>query len=88
MLAAAGFAAEVETVRGHMKNRDVAAAEQAVSDAMADAVTLVGAPEHCRERVQAYFDAGATHVIVFPNPVGEPREAATRRAIEGLAPRG
>ena len=86
MLAAAGFGSEVETVRQHMKNRDVAAAEGAVSDAMADAVTLVGEPARCRERVQEYFDAGATHVIVFPNPVGEPRGAATLRVIEGLAP--
>lgn len=87
MLARAGFAAEVEAVRGHMKNRDIPAAEQAVSDAMAEAVTLVGTPERCRERIQEYFEAGAQHVIVFPNPVGEPRGDATRRVIEGLAPK-
>jgi alkanesulfonate monooxygenase SsuD/methylene tetrahydromethanopterin reductase-like flavin-dependent oxidoreductase (luciferase family) len=88
MLAAAGFAAEVATVRGHMANRDTAKAEAAVSDAMADAVTLAGDPARCRERIDAYFAAGATHVIVFPNPVGESRADATHRAIEGLAPRG
>ncbi|HEV7734204.1 MAG TPA: LLM class flavin-dependent oxidoreductase [Candidatus Binatia bacterium] len=87
MLAQSGFAGEVEAVRGHMKARDVAAAEQAVTDAMADAVTLVGDPAHCRERLRAYAMAGAATAIVFPNPVGEPRAAAVERAIDGLAPR-
>lgn len=86
MLAAAGFAAEVETVRGHMRAKDIAAAEAAVSDAMADAVTLAGDARHCRARIDEYFAAGATHVIVFPNPVGESRDAAARRAIDGLHP--
>jgi len=41
----------------------------------------------CRERLTAYERAGATMIIAFPNPVGEPRAAASLRAIEGLAPR-
>ncbi len=70
-----------------MKNRDVAAAEQAVSDAMADAVTLVGDPDAARERLRAYALAGATLSIVFPNPVGETRTAAVERVLAGLGPR-
>jgi len=54
---------------------------------MADEVTLVGNPEHCRERLHAYRMAGAARVIVFPNPVGESRAAAVERALVGLAPR-
>jgi alkanesulfonate monooxygenase SsuD/methylene tetrahydromethanopterin reductase-like flavin-dependent oxidoreductase (luciferase family) len=87
MLAKAGFANEVEAVRASMKARDVAKAEREVSDAMADAVTLCGPADACRERLAAYGKAGATMIIAFPNPVGEPRAAATIRAIEGLAPR-
>jgi 5,10-methylenetetrahydromethanopterin reductase len=87
MLAKAGFAGEVEAIRASMKARDVAKAESQVSDAMADAVTLCGRPEACRERLADYERAGATMAIVFPNPVGEPRAAASLRAIEGLAPR-
>jgi alkanesulfonate monooxygenase SsuD/methylene tetrahydromethanopterin reductase-like flavin-dependent oxidoreductase (luciferase family) len=87
MLAKAGFASEVEAVRTAMTARDVARAERAVSDAMADAVTLCGRPEACRERLAEYERAGATMAIVFPNPVGEPRAAASARAIEGLGPR-
>ena len=87
MLAQSGFADEVAEVRHHMKNRDLEAAERAVSDAMADAVTLVGDPAAARERLRAHEIAGATMSIVFPNPVGEPRAAAVDRALAGLAPR-
>jgi alkanesulfonate monooxygenase SsuD/methylene tetrahydromethanopterin reductase-like flavin-dependent oxidoreductase (luciferase family) len=86
MLAAAGFAPEVAAVGAAWRARDVAAAEAAVSDAMADAVTLVGEPERCRERLAAYRAAGATSTIVFPNPVGESRAAAVERALVALAP--
>ena len=86
MLAAAGFAAEVAAVGAAWRARDVAAAEAAVSDAMADAVTLVGEPERCRERLAAYRAAGATSTIVFPNPVGESRAEAVERVLAALAP--
>lgn len=86
MLARCGFAEEVQAIRTAMRARDVARAEREVSDAMARAVTLCGPPEACRERLAAYGRAGAALAIVFPNPVGEPRAAASRRAIEGLSP--
>src|SRR5262245_15303653 len=84
MLAASGFRAEVAAVRAAWQTRDVAAAERAVSDAMADAVTLVGEPARCRERLAAYAAAGATSAIVFANPVGESRAAAIERMLVGL----
>jgi 5,10-methylenetetrahydromethanopterin reductase len=87
MLVQCGFGSEVETIRAAMKSRDVASAEQAVTDEMADAVTLVGDPAHCRERLRAYQMAGATMCIVFPNPVGESRGAAVERVLTALAPR-
>ena len=88
MLAASGFRAEVDAVRAAWRARDVAAAERAVSDEMADAVTLAGDPARCRERISAYRMAGASLVIVFPNPVGESRAAAVERTLVGFAPRG
>ena len=87
MLAASGFKAEVAAVQAAWKTKDVAAAERAVSDEMADAVTLVGDPAACRERLRAYRMAGANLTIVFPNPVGESRAAAVERMLTGLAPR-
>ena len=87
MLAKSGFQREVDAIRTAMKSREVAKAEEAVSDVMAEAVTLVGDPAHCRERLRAYQMAGATMGIVFPNPVGESRAAAVERALTSLAPR-
>jgi 5,10-methylenetetrahydromethanopterin reductase len=87
MLAASGFRTEVQAVRAAWRTREVARAEAAVSDAMADAVTLVGDPAHCRERLAAYRMAGAALAIVFPNPVGESRAAAVERTLEAFAPR-
>jgi len=87
MLARSGFRAEVTTVRNAWARRDVPAAEAAVSDAMADAVTLAGDAAHCRERLRAYRMAGATLTIVFPNPVREERAAAVERVIDAFAPR-
>lgn len=87
MLADCGFRDEVGAVRAAWKRKDVAAAEAAVSDEMADAVTLVGDPAHCRERLRAYRMAGATLAIVFPNPVGESRAAAVERTLVAFAPR-
>jgi alkanesulfonate monooxygenase SsuD/methylene tetrahydromethanopterin reductase-like flavin-dependent oxidoreductase (luciferase family) len=87
MLAASGFRAEVEAVRAAWRARDVTAAERAVTDEMADAVTLVGDPARCRERLKAYRMAGATRTIVFPNPVGESRADAVERTLVAFAPR-
>jgi 5,10-methylenetetrahydromethanopterin reductase len=84
MLARSGFRAEVAAVRAAWRRKDVGAAEAAVSDEMADAVTLVGDPARCRERLRAYQLAGATLAIVFPNPVGEPRAAAVERALDAF----
>jgi alkanesulfonate monooxygenase SsuD/methylene tetrahydromethanopterin reductase-like flavin-dependent oxidoreductase (luciferase family) len=87
MLAASGFRAEVDAVRTAWRARDVGAAEAAVSDAMADATTLVGDGARCRARLAEYGAAGAGLTIVFPNPVGESRADAVVRALEALAPR-
>lgn len=86
MLAASGFRAEVEAVRAAWREKDVGKAEAAVTDAMADAVTLVGDPAACRERLRAYRLAGASMAIVFPNPVGESRAAAVERTLTAFAP--
>jgi 5,10-methylenetetrahydromethanopterin reductase len=86
MLAASGFRGEVDAVRTAWREKDVGKAEAAVTDAMADAVTLVGDPAACRERLKAYRLAGASMAIVFPNPVGESRAASVERTLLAYAP--
>ena len=88
MLSASGFADDVAAIGAAWKARDVAAAERAVSERMADAVTLVGDRARCRARLAAFREVGATSAIVFVNPVGEPRAAAVERALTALAPTG
>jgi alkanesulfonate monooxygenase SsuD/methylene tetrahydromethanopterin reductase-like flavin-dependent oxidoreductase (luciferase family) len=85
MLAKSGFADDVTAVRAAWKRRDVAGAEAAVTDEMADAVTLAGDPAYCRERLAAYRYAGATLPILFTNPVGESRAAAVERTLMAFA---
>ena len=61
--------AEVEAVRAAWRARDVAAAEAAVSDAMADAVTLVGDPDALPRAPRARTaPAGATLHDRVPEP--------------------
>jgi alkanesulfonate monooxygenase SsuD/methylene tetrahydromethanopterin reductase-like flavin-dependent oxidoreductase (luciferase family) len=86
MLAESGFAPEVAAVRAAWAAGDVGAAEAAVSDALVDGVTLVGPPERCCARLDAYRAAGATLPIVFPNPVKESRAAAVERALAAVGP--
>src|SRR2546426_864005 len=81
MLARSGFADEVEAIRAAWARRDVAAAERSVSEAFADAVTLVGDAARCRERLAAHRAAGATLHVGFPNPGGEPRAPAGAPAL-------
>ena len=81
MLRASGFGDDMDAIGAAWKARDVAAAERAVSDRMADAVTLVGDRARCRARLDAFREAGATSAIVFVNPVGESRGAAVERAF-------
>jgi probable F420-dependent oxidoreductase len=57
---------------------DRKAAVEAIPDAVADALVLHGAPEHCRERVQEYVEAGVTTPVIAVLPVGVPPAEAIR----------
>jgi probable F420-dependent oxidoreductase len=61
---------------------DRKAALAAIPDELVDALVVHGAPEACRERVQAYVDAGITTPVLALLPVGVEPDAA----VKGLAP--
>jgi alkanesulfonate monooxygenase SsuD/methylene tetrahydromethanopterin reductase-like flavin-dependent oxidoreductase (luciferase family) len=63
----AGFDAELAEIDARVARGDVAGAIAAVTDEMADALTLSGSPEHIRERVAAYRAAGATTLVLNPS---------------------
>jgi len=53
-------------------------AVEAIPDAVVDEIVVHGAPEHCRERVQAYVDNGVTTPVIAVLPVGvKAQEAIT-----------
>jgi F420-dependent oxidoreductase-like protein len=80
-----GFGAEADRVREAFAARDRDRAAKLVTDEMVDAVTIVGTPRQCRDRMQVYFDAGVREIrLVFNEPNGE----ALLAAMRAVAPRG
>ena len=56
-----------------------------VTDALVDAFTLAGTPEHCAEKVRAMVKAGATRVVLFP--AGTERRRTLERFVADVLPR-
>ncbi len=57
-----GFGAEADRVREAFQARDRDGAACLVTDEIVDAVTIIGAPRQCRDRMQEYFDAGVGEI--------------------------
>lgn len=60
-----GFEKEIEKVRGGENPADV------FTDEMLDSVALIGPPERCREKLEAYREAGVDLPIIVPSPAGK-----------------
>jgi probable F420-dependent oxidoreductase len=69
-IAAAGFGDTAQEIRALVAAGDLRAAVEAVPDAMADALTLSGDPDHVRQRIDAYRAVGLTGVMLNPSPPG------------------
>jgi alkanesulfonate monooxygenase SsuD/methylene tetrahydromethanopterin reductase-like flavin-dependent oxidoreductase (luciferase family) len=80
-----GFADEADVMAQAWKQSDRNAAVAAVTLPMIRATTIYGSPEACRERLQAYRDAGLQQPIIAPFPIGEPIWETFRRTIAGCA---
>ena len=83
--ASIGFPDEAETIAQAWQRGDREAAAGAVTDPMIKAVTIYGSADECRQRLQAYRDAGLQLPIIAPFPIGEPIQATFARTIEGCA---
>jgi probable F420-dependent oxidoreductase len=80
----AGFGAEVAAIRERHAAGDREGAVAVVSDAMVDAIDIVGDEAHVEAAVQSYVDAGVEVPVVMPLPWGPDRRAvvdATLRAV-------
>ena len=60
-----GFEEEIAKVRAGEKPGDV------FTDEMLDSVALIGPPGRCRERLEAYREAGVDLPIIVPSPAGQ-----------------
>jgi len=60
-----GFEEEIAKLRAGEKPGDV------FTDDMLDSVALIGPPERCRERLEAYREAGVDLPIIVPSPAGK-----------------
>src|SRR5262249_52851601 len=76
LMAEHGFVTEAAEIAAAWARGDRAAAERAVSDAMIAATSIVGTPEQCRARIEAYQRLGVDTPILSPFARG--REAKTR----------
>lgn len=84
--ARAGFADEVEAIRAAHRAKDRQGALAGVSDAMVDAIDIMGDHEAVQTAVRSYVDAGVDVPVVMPLPWGPDRMAvvdATLRAAIG-----
>jgi F420-dependent oxidoreductase-like protein len=80
-----GFGAEADRVRQAFQARERDRAARLVTDEMVDAMTIIGTPRQCRDRMERFFAAGAREVRLVFN---EPDATAYLRALRAMAPRG
>ncbi len=78
----AGFGDEVGEIRERHRAGDREGALAAVSDAMVDAIDVVGDADHVRATVQAYVDGGVEVPVIMPLPWGPDRMAVVRATME------
>jgi alkanesulfonate monooxygenase SsuD/methylene tetrahydromethanopterin reductase-like flavin-dependent oxidoreductase (luciferase family) len=78
-----GFPDEARAILAAWQAKDRARNLAAVTDDMIDRLAIIGPPEHCRERLRAFADAGVTTPMVHPFLFDEP---SIWRAFEALAP--
>lgn len=83
---ASGFEDEVAGLEQAWQEKDRRLAATKVSDKMIEEVCVFGTPGQCRDQLAAFHEAGVGMPIMAISPVNEGRLAATRKAIEWLAP--
>ncbi|MEI7592109.1 MAG: LLM class flavin-dependent oxidoreductase [Actinomycetes bacterium] len=81
----AGFAVEIETIRGHHREGNREAAVAGVSDRMVDAINVMGDSQHIRTTMQSYIDAGIEVPVLMPLPWGPDRMAVVRATMRAAA---
>ena len=80
-----GFGEEAGRIREAYLARDRDGAARLVTDEMVDAMSIIGSPQQCRVRMQAFFDAGVDEIRLVFN---EQDKESVFQAVRDLAPAG
>ena len=86
LIAESGFPEEAAAVARAWAAGDAAGAARAVTDEMIAVTGIAGTPDECRERLDAYRDAGLDLPIISPFARGSDAKTRFLAAIEACAP--
>jgi len=86
LMAEHGFASEAAEIAAAWARGDRETAERAVSDTMIEATSIVGTPEQCRARIDAYRQSGVDTPILSPFARGRDAKARFEAVIRACAP--
>lgn len=82
----AGYETEVTRALERWRAGDRKGAITALSDRMVDEINALGPAEGCARKLQAFRDAGVTHLVVAPWCFGADPAAEVRATLEAFAP--
>ena len=86
-LAQNGFPDEAAAIRAaYLEGKRGPDLESLVPDSMLRSLAIIGAPDECRDRIQAYRDAGVTLPIIAPRTSGPGAAERAKEVIRALAP--
>jgi len=88
LMAEHGFVSEAAAIAAAWARGDREAAEHAVSNAMIEATSIVGTPEQCRARIEAYRRSGVDTPVLSPFARGGDAKAGFEAVIRACAPTG
>ena len=83
-LARQGFVSEAEQIAAAAAKGDMAAAAAAVSEEMAEQVSVMGTAQECRNKLDAFEQAGASYVVLFPMAIDGDYDRSVRGALDIL----
>lgn len=85
-IASTGFPQEAKRIRDAYLADDQERLNASITDEIVREFCIVGAPDECRKQIAAFYEHGADHVTVIPDPVspGERYTAAVRRVTDAL----
>jgi alkanesulfonate monooxygenase SsuD/methylene tetrahydromethanopterin reductase-like flavin-dependent oxidoreductase (luciferase family) len=79
-----GFAREAAQLAAAAAKGDQAAAEAAISEAMAEQVAALGSAQDCQKKVEEFERAGASSVILSPAAIDGDYDRSVRAALDAF----